>query len=604
MKKDNKGFTLIELLITIAMMITILLISIRSISSLNRRKKSEAKKVVEEEIISAAEQYVDANEYLFTDKELNNGAIYLKELIEKGYLNKVIDPSTGEAYNECSKVNISIVNGDIKVTGFDDTGDNSCSYNTFCSGDLTIKTDFVRADKGKLGETHNGWYNAESLNGSTLALNITLSGDGTDSFTLTKDGKPLNVNSNSYTDTETFKNDGIYEVEYTVKANNKICKVSVGAKIDTKAPASPTIEMKLKKTSNAVRSNAKFESLENGEYKSNEWTNKRVVARATDGDDNEGGSGFAYYKSDISTSENRYDGKSAFRNIDEEGITTLKYVSCDKAGNCSEESDATIKLDRTPPTEPTIAMRLKNSSAEITSRDAFENLTTRYSSGVWKNKWVVARVYGSSDSLSRFNRYEYKSSEDYFTKAYRGFFENVDAEGTTTLTYRACDNANNCSDDVAVQIKLDRTPPTTWVIDKRRSLNVKGTKCSGTNIFHDFGERETKNGGTVETVKKRGLGNFAYSQRCTDSISGIAEKRVRWDLRKTSSKFKGTSADTEGRSVNENDYDGRVGAYSFAGALNGETIVYARYCVDNAGNRSDTFKIEIKADTENYPNCN
>ena len=41
---------------------------------------------------------------------------------------------------------------------------------------------------------------------------------------------------------------------------------------------------------------------------------------------------------------------------------------------------------------------------------------------------------------------------------YNGFF-NISNEGITTVTARAYDNANNVSDEIVLQVKVDKTKP-------------------------------------------------------------------------------------------------------------------------------------------------
>ena len=105
--KNKRGFTLIELLVTIALILSILGIAIVSFIKISDRKKEEAYNLVKEQIITAAEQYFNSNEYLFeglSDKDNSIGIITVGMLVEEDYLNKVTNPVTGQFINNCSQV--------------------------------------------------------------------------------------------------------------------------------------------------------------------------------------------------------------------------------------------------------------------------------------------------------------------------------------------------------------------------------------------------------------------------------------------------------------------------------------------------------------------
>lgn len=89
---NNKGFTLVELIAVLAVMITILLIAIPSISSSIERNKGSLDKQNRKVIFAASEVYADT--YLNKDAEeqfkSDNCGISIESLIEK----KLIDEET------------------------------------------------------------------------------------------------------------------------------------------------------------------------------------------------------------------------------------------------------------------------------------------------------------------------------------------------------------------------------------------------------------------------------------------------------------------------------------------------------------------------------
>ena len=89
---NNKGFTLVELIAVLAVMITILLIAIPSISSSIERNKGSFDKQNRKVIFAASEVYADMYLNKEAEKQFksDNCGILIKSLIEK----KLIDEET------------------------------------------------------------------------------------------------------------------------------------------------------------------------------------------------------------------------------------------------------------------------------------------------------------------------------------------------------------------------------------------------------------------------------------------------------------------------------------------------------------------------------
>ena len=195
-KKNNLGFTLIELLITVAIMLSILIISITSITGVDKRKKEEAYRQVKNTIETAAEQYVTSNGYLF--KEASNAKIPLKYLIDKGYLNKIVDPRSGETINGCTYVNIVKDGNKIKVGEFKDEISNDCSFDIVTGEEGNdIEKTYEEAQlsykflcNGSEVVAKNGWFNQAALKNCTsngkpsLDLKFTITKDNRDTVSL------------------------------------------------------------------------------------------------------------------------------------------------------------------------------------------------------------------------------------------------------------------------------------------------------------------------------------------------------------------------------------------------------------------------------------
>lgn len=103
-KKLNGGFTLIELLGVLMILAILASVAFIAISGSIRNGKVKACKTQEATIIEAAKMY-------FTDNSTVT-EVKVSVLKSKGYLdNDIKSPMTGKAYNNNTKVNLSIING-------------------------------------------------------------------------------------------------------------------------------------------------------------------------------------------------------------------------------------------------------------------------------------------------------------------------------------------------------------------------------------------------------------------------------------------------------------------------------------------------------------
>lgn len=106
--KNKKGFTLVELIVAIAIVISILLIAIVSVTKISTKQKENAYEQVKQEVIGAAEDYALVNEYLFETLGVGGSkTIPLKDLVEQDYLNVLTNPITGKKLEDCNYVKIT-----------------------------------------------------------------------------------------------------------------------------------------------------------------------------------------------------------------------------------------------------------------------------------------------------------------------------------------------------------------------------------------------------------------------------------------------------------------------------------------------------------------
>lgn len=103
----NKGFTLVELLVVIVLISSITTIAIVSFNNISNTKKKEAYEIVKTQVETAAEQYFSSNEYLLSSIDQNGFArISIGKLVSSDYLNKIINPVTGEAVSYCNYIDV------------------------------------------------------------------------------------------------------------------------------------------------------------------------------------------------------------------------------------------------------------------------------------------------------------------------------------------------------------------------------------------------------------------------------------------------------------------------------------------------------------------
>lgn len=146
-----------------------------------------------------------------------------------------------------------------------------------------------------------------------------------------KGKKSRNVNS-----------DGTTKITYKVcdKAGNCSSK-TVLIKIDMTAP-SFDVNLYKKKNENDVKTGKGLSKYEN-----KSWYNGWVFSNVSNLSDNQSDVD-SVYLTVAGESSNVTDKKQEYRNINSQGISTVKYKVCDKAGNCNSKTSE-IRLDRKAP---------------------------------------------------------------------------------------------------------------------------------------------------------------------------------------------------------------------------------------------------------------
>ncbi|CAI6048732.1 hypothetical protein PAECIP112173_01305 [Paenibacillus sp. JJ-100] len=179
------------------------------------------------------------------------------------------------------------------------------------------------------------------------------------------------------------------------------------ASIDKTAPNVPTLTM-----SNAT------------------WTNQDVTFTIADGNDTGSGTAKSQYKVGTGGVWTDYVGAVS---LSQEGVTDIYARSVDRVGNESSTVQGTARIDKTPPSDPSITL----------------------SDSTWTPTPVTFNIGGSKDVNSV--SYEYKLNDGAYTVGTSG---TVTAKGKTTLTVRAKDAVGNESNEITRTIWIDNAAPT------------------------------------------------------------------------------------------------------------------------------------------------
>ena len=397
-------------------------------------------------------------------------------------------------------------------------------------------------------------YNALNLTSSDPKVNTITSGQGAVSISGTSGSQDVSLSGEGY-------RKAYYEVKD--QAGNT-SRINITAPIDRTAPVSPSINM-YKWASNGTRPTSPTGLTI---YENNTWSNKSVYTTASGSTDTTSGlDTYQYTTTGATANDTSKTGQT--RSIEAEGTSTIKYRACDKAGNCSAYTAAkTIKLDKTAPTTPTVNMyKWTNNSTRPTSTSGL----TSYTNNTWSNRNVYTTASGSTDTISGLDTYQYTTTGTTANDTNKpGQTRSIEAEGTSTIKYRACDKAGNCSAYTTAKIiKLDKTAPTIPTISmyKWTNNNTIPTATSGLTAYAN---------NTWSTINV-----YTTANGSTDTISGLDTYQYT----------------TTGATVNDTNKLGQTRNIKAEGT---STIKY-RAC-DNAGNCSayttaSTIKIDKTAPT-------
>ena len=248
--RDKRGFTLIELLVVIALMLSILGIAVVSFVGISNKKKESSKELIKEQIETAALEYFNANEFLFSNlKDDAFGVISVGKLVNDDYLNVVTNPVTGKRIGNCTIVVVKRKNNkftsDVDDESFENATDNQTGTQlTNVCDSILVSSDDIQGGKityydenykkltGKrfkdLSDNKKLWFNSKHL-GENKNL-IACSEDEVEVKNL--NGKIINVEKNSHGYCATIENGTNEDITYS----SKDWALTVAERVDTTPP--------------------------------------------------------------------------------------------------------------------------------------------------------------------------------------------------------------------------------------------------------------------------------------------------------------------------------------------------------------------------------
>ncbi len=218
-------------------------------------------------------------------------------------------------------------------------------------------------------------------------------------------------------------------------------------------------------------------------------------------------------------------------NVD--GYRTAKYTLQDKAKN-EVSIDIIAPLDRVPPTEPTVNVYVKNSKADVSTSAGLP----LYQFGNWTNKFIFTEASNSSDLISQVNNYQYqytnKSNPSYNKTGTANYF-NINVDGNSSIKYRACDKAGNCSLYVPAtddkEILIDTVPPKcNYTANKKKDGAIVGPYTSNTwtntNVVvtsscTDGGSGCKEPNNQSQTYREEGIYNFPHTIYYDEALNAV-----------------------------------------------------------------------------------
>ena len=326
----------------------------------------------------------------------------------------------------------------------------------------------ISGDKG-----NNNWYTSNVTIGYT---------NGSDSLS----GHDQTWTSASSINSNTS---GTQVVLFTKDKAGNVSTKNITIKLDKSVPSVPNVTMKKNNASGAT-------------YTSNEWTNQNVYISLNANSSISGVDHYEYSNNGSSW----YSMSGSSMTINTEGATNLYFRSVSNSGIKSNATNLhVIKIDKTAPSAPSVTMKKGGSNG------------ASYTSNTWVGQSVYISLSYSKTDASGINHYEYSNNgSNWYSMS--GSSMTIKTEGSTTIYFRAVDNAgNNGSSTSSSIIKIDSNSPSAPSVTMKKGSSSGNTYTSDTwtneNVYISLSYNKTD---------ASGISRYEYSNNGSTwySISG------------------------------------------------------------------------------------
>ena len=245
--------------------------------------------------------------------------------------------------------------------------------------------------------------------------------------------------------------------------------------IDNEAPEIPKVSFY---KWNSLNTNPGIAGLgENEEYEVNSYSVSPVYTVANSNDNLSGIDHYEY--TTTGHTKNESNKKANYRNIISNGVSTIRWRACDKAGNCSKYSDEYSVIISYLPEIPKSRLyfwRNNNSKPDDITPGLMEY------DGNWSKLNIMSLPVGGGKYL---DHYEYKITyEDGTTSVGRRSYCNVDVEGDSIVQWKTCNIDGLCTDySDEYHTYIDRSAPS---IPEIKLYNWIGAKPSSSDGLMEY----------------------------------------------------------------------------------------------------------------------
>jgi len=284
---------------------------------------------------------------------------------------------------------------------------------------------------------NNGWYTGPVT--VTLSAQDDMGGTGVAHTYYTVDGGPQQTGISLTVSANDTHSVAYWSVDNA--GNEELPHKIISFKIDTVAPTAPTL---------TGGGGAWF------------TTSPQTVSASGASDAT---SGIARYEYTTDAGAHWTTGTSA--TVSTQGTTTVAFRAVDNAGNAGAQASTNVRIDTVAPTAPTLSG----------------------GGAAWfKISPQTVSASGASDATSGIAGYQYKVGSGNWTN---GSSVSVSTQGTTTVAFRAVDNAGNLGAQASTTVKIDTTAPTVNITNgefyegqsypKNEKLSIDFTATDGTS---------------------------------------------------------------------------------------------------------------------------